>query len=93
MEEYLELTELAEWLDNGGHTRAWFARAVGYSYQQTWGKLTGRSPLNDNFVVACFEGVPDLPRDIFASHGYVREDGYVVKRIELESERAETNPA
>jgi hypothetical protein len=83
MNEDSQLTKLLGWLEEGGRSKAWFARQVGYSYQQTWDKLAGRSPLNDAFVVASFVGVPELPRDIFEDHGYVREDGVVYKRIEL----------
>ena len=84
MDDNLQLAKLLEWLKATGRSKAWLKRAVGYSYQQTHDKLSGRSPLNDRFVVACFESVPDLPADIFEAQGYVRGDGHVYKRIPLE---------
>jgi hypothetical protein len=92
MNEDSQLTKLLEWLEEGGRSKAWFARQIHYSYQQTWDKLAGRSPLNDNFVVACFRWIPELPRDVFEEHGYTREDGCVFKRIELEEVAEEAQP-
>lgn len=89
MDENLQLTKLLEWLSESGRTKAWFARKVGYSYQQAWAKLAGKSPLNDSFVVACFSKIPELPPDIFKGQGYMRDDGCVFKRIVLNIELEE----
>ena len=83
MDENLQLTQLLEWLSESGRTKAWFAKSVGYSYQQAWAKLAGKSPLNERFVMKCFRGIPDLPPDIFETRGYMRGDGVVYKRIPL----------
>lgn len=83
MNEDSKLTKLLEWLAATGRSKAWFARQVEYSYQQAHSKLAGKSPLNDRFVIACFEGVGGLPADIFEAQGYVRGDGHVYKQIPL----------
>lgn len=85
MGEKWGLTKLVEWLRVTGRSKAWFARQVGYSYQTAWGKLKGSEPLTDRFVVACFVEIPDLPGDVFEAQGYVREDGFVYRRIALEA--------
>ena len=86
----LRLKKLEVWLKETGRSKRWFADAVRYSYQQAHSKMAGKSPLNDRFVVACFVGIPELPRDIFERHGYVREDGVVCKRIALQVTTAES---
>jgi len=85
MEDNLQLVKLLAWLKATGRSKAWLARSVGYSYQQTHDKLSGRARLNDRFVVACFEGVEGLPADVFEAQGYVRGDGHVYKQIPLEA--------
>ncbi len=90
MSDNSKLTELLEWLESTGRTKAWFARRVGYSYQTTWDKLEGTSPLNDRFVVRCFANVPALPGDILQEHGYRKDGDQIIKVIPLPTAPPET---
>ena len=81
-----ELTALLQWLESGGRSKAWLARAVGYSYQGAWNNLYGDTGLTECFVVRCFSRILDLPADIFEAHGYMRDGDFVYKRIPLETQ-------
>jgi hypothetical protein len=89
MNDNSKLTRLLEWLESTGRTKAWFARQVGYSYQTTWDKLEGLSPLNDRFVVLCFSNVPALPGDILEEHGYRKDGDQLIKVIPLQGAERE----
>ena len=84
MNEHSKLAKLLAWLASTGRSKAWFARTIGYSYQETWAKLEGTSNLTDRFVVACFSHVEDLPSDIFGAHGYLKQRRYAIKAMPLE---------
>lgn len=57
---------------------------VAHSYHGTWAKLHGVNPLTDRLVMLCFANIPELSADIFAAHGYIRQDKCVIRRIPLE---------
>lgn len=82
----VRLSKLENWLKATGRKKTWFARAIGYSYQALWCKITGFTGLTDDFVVKCFLAFPDMPDDIFSDHGYTRHDGFVYRRIPLHLE-------
>ena len=86
MDDRVRLTGLWEWLEETGRSKTWLASTIGYSYQQTHAKLSGRSPLNDDFVLRCFKKVSGLPKDVFAEQGYVKEGDAVRKMIPLPDE-------
>lgn len=79
------LVKFEEWLEETGRSKAWLSRVIEYSYQTVWSKISGDTPLNDQFVVRCFSRIPDLPKDVFKDQGYMRGDGAVYKEIPLET--------
>ncbi|MBM4467716.1 MAG: hypothetical protein FJ014_19565 [Chloroflexi bacterium] len=55
----------------------------GYSYQVAWARLHDVSPSTDRFVISCFANIRELPADIFAAHGYIRQEKCVIEHILL----------
>jgi hypothetical protein len=85
-ESTARLSKFEEWLKTTGRKKTWFARAIGYSYQALWCKITGFTGLTDDFVVKCFQEFPDMPADIFADQGYTRRGDFVYRWIPLHPE-------
>ena len=75
--------KLRRWLHDQGHTITWLERKLDLRYQGVWDKLNKRKAMTEQFVIRCFQRVPELPADIFAEDGYVRQNGHVMKRIPL----------
>lgn len=82
--EKRRLEKLDKWVYDSGFRWAWFSREINLSRVYVSGQVTGYLKLSERFVLSCFNRFPELPPDTFKDHGYMRGDGCVYKRLELE---------